>query len=83
MAPPNLLFLARKVVTPWERCTLKDLPHNIRKLYYSTVPVPGIYAIATDKRHYLVAIRPVKGEKDTEKLSHPQRKAGMSMSSNR
>jgi hypothetical protein len=68
---PNFLLLAKRAVTPWKWCNPKDLPHNTRKLYYSTVPVPGIYAIGADKSHYLVAIRPMKGKKDTENLFVP------------
>jgi hypothetical protein len=74
MTIPNLYLAARKA-SPWywyEYCKKRDL-HDIQKLYYSTVPVPGIYTITTN-RHYLVAIRPQKGTKDTENIFEPAKK---------
>jgi hypothetical protein len=75
MTIPNL-YLAAKMACPWywyESYKNRDL-HNIQKLYYSTVPLPGIYAITAHRRHYLVAIRPIKGKQDTEHIFEPGRK---------
>jgi hypothetical protein len=72
---PNLLLLAKKAIAPWEWIKSKDIPNSIRKIYYSTVPMPGIYAITADKRHYLVAIRPQKGKKDTEGIFVPPKES--------
>jgi hypothetical protein len=74
MTIPNLYLTARKA-SPWywyECYKQRDL-HHIQKLYYSTLPAPGIYAITTNK-HYLVAIRSQKGKKDTENIFEPAKK---------
>lgn len=44
---------------------------NIRKLYHSQNPVPGIYAITANNRHFLVAIKSEKGKKDTKRIFEP------------
>jgi hypothetical protein len=76
MPIPNL-YLAARMACPcywYESYKNRDL-HHIQKLYYSTVPVPGIYAITAHRRHYLVAIRPIKGKKDTENIFEIGRKS--------
>ena len=72
MTRPNL-YLAIRKASPchWYGCYKQRGLHNIQKLYYSTTPVPGIYAITANRRHYLVAIRAVKGKKDTENMFEP------------
>lgn len=75
MIIPNL-YRAARMACPWywyESYKNRDL-HNIQKLYYSTLPVPGIYAITAHRRHYLVAIRPIKGKQDTEHIFEIGRK---------
>jgi hypothetical protein len=76
MTIPNL-YLAIKKASPfhWYDCYEQRNLHKIQKLYYSTVPLPGIYSITTNKGHYLVAIRPITGEKDTENIFEPARKS--------
>jgi hypothetical protein len=69
MATPNLYLPIKKAsLCHWYECYKQQDLHKIQKLYYSTTPVRGIYAVTTDRRHYLVAIRPVNGKKDTENI---------------
>jgi hypothetical protein len=69
MATPNLYLPIKKAsLCHWYECYKQQDLHNIQQLYYSTTPVRGIYAVTTDRRHYLVAIRPVNGKKDTETI---------------
>ena len=70
----NLLLLEEQLRRPWTwipKHQSNDI--HIQKLYHSTIPVPGIYANISSKRHYLVAIRPRKGGKDTENLFEPSK----------
>ncbi|KAE9372307.1 hypothetical protein N431DRAFT_504755 [Stipitochalara longipes BDJ] len=69
MATPNL-YLAIRNTSPchWYECYKQRDLYSIQKLYYSKEPIPGIYAITANRSHYLVAIRPVKGKKDTENI---------------
>jgi hypothetical protein len=76
MAIPNLYLTIRKV-SPlhWYECYKQRDLHSVQKLYYSPVPIPGIYAIAANRRHYLIAIKPVKGKNDTENIFEPAKKS--------
>jgi len=69
MTIPNL-YLAIRKASPchWYECYKQKDLDNIQKLYYSKAPVPGIYAITANRCHYLVAIKPMKGKKDTENI---------------
>src|SRR5258707_10043819 len=76
MTIPNL-YLAIRKASPchWYECYQQRDLHSIQKLYYSTAPIPGIYAITANKSHYLVALRPIKGKKDTENIFEPAKKS--------
>lgn len=75
MTIPNLYLTIRKI-SPlrWYACYKQRDLHTIEKLYYSTAPIPGIYAVTANGRQYLVAIKPIKGKKDTENIFEPAKK---------
>jgi hypothetical protein len=76
MAIPNLYLTIRKV-SPlhWYECYKQRDLHSIQKLYFSTVPIPGIYAITANRRHYLIAIKPIKGKSNAENIFKPAKKS--------
>ncbi|KAE8441779.1 hypothetical protein EG329_004291 [Mollisiaceae sp. DMI_Dod_QoI] len=65
---PNLMLIAKKAFIPgaWLKSN-KSKTKNVRKLYFSREPVPGVYAMTPDRNCYLVALRPNR-KKDDEHI---------------
>ncbi|PQE18117.1 hypothetical protein CJF31_00007966 [Rutstroemia sp. NJR-2017a BVV2] len=68
---PNLYLCVRKLFHPMEwipQC--RRHKRSKRKFLYCAEPVPGIYGVYQGQR-YLVAIRPIPGQKDNERIFAP------------
>ncbi|EKD19917.1 uncharacterized protein L3040_002402 [Drepanopeziza brunnea f. sp. 'multigermtubi'] len=57
---PNVLLAAKKATCPWEWriFSSKDQPGKHQRLYFGQQPIKGIYSVAANNKHYLVAIKP-------------------------
>ncbi|PQE33589.1 hypothetical protein CJF32_00003480 [Rutstroemia sp. NJR-2017a WRK4] len=68
---PNLYLCVRKLFHPMEwipQC--RRHKRSEREFLYCAEPVPGIYGVYRGRR-YLVAIRPIRGQKDNEHIFAP------------
>ncbi|KAM3083806.1 hypothetical protein ACMFMF_001170 [Clarireedia jacksonii] len=68
---PNLYLCVRKLFYPMEwipKCHRHK--RSGRKFLYCAEPIPGIYGICKGRR-YLVAIRPIPGQEDSEHIFAP------------
>ncbi|KAI9051527.1 hypothetical protein LZ554_004573 [Drepanopeziza brunnea f. sp. 'monogermtubi'] len=57
---PNILLVAKKAACPWEWriFSSKDQSSKHQRLYFGQQPIKGIYSVAANDKHYLVAIKP-------------------------
>ncbi|KAI9649326.1 hypothetical protein NHQ30_001898 [Ciborinia camelliae] len=65
---PNLRLAAHRLVHPREWKIFKVKKEPSKELIYQTTPVPGIYSIDEMGTGFLVAIQPISGKRDIDKI---------------